>query len=425
MLDIVRHPAARPLDRAGQPALPRDAAERTAAADKPPRCAAAATERRGPDALTPVLARAVGARRGVALLQRHAGKATAEDLLKATRGSSTPAPGFARRLCDGPKLPDVLTTIWQVIENDSAPVREIVLEALYEHMTPRQSLALANPGAPNAERVLRNWASGEGAYAFDLPLAGLHDFMAQLFVLITQHHPSTAINELDLFHGHVVPTESPRDLVVLFHAKELPQEMVSSHQQVMWKDAGVLNPRTPTFSRTEVAMRERNFLWALSTNSLWLLTDPGRTGPGADARFATLIAPEGQMSELGAQQKVFGTVTESSFGQDLMNVNYFPGQLSGQGTGTAAEQQLFFTPVGAWGVMMALHKMFPVATREEVEATYADAGESLAKCRRILATFVELVDLGFDRRRARAASVSADGDLDQAAELAVAVATTV
>lgn len=374
----------------------------------------------GPDGLASVLARAVDARaRGVALLQRHAGKATAQDLLKATRGDSSPAPGYARRLCDGPKLPDVLSTIWQVIDNDSAPVREIVLEALYEHMTPRHSLAFTGPVAANAERVLRNWASGEGGYAFDVPLPGLHDFMARLFVLITQHHPGTAINELDLFHGHVVPTESPRDLVVLFHAKELPEEMVSSSQRGMWTSAGVLRPGTPTFKRTEAAMRERNFLWALSTNSLWLLTDPGRTGPGADPSFATLIAPEGRMSELGAQQKVFGTVTESSFGQDLMNVNYFPGQLSGQGSGTAAEQQLFFTPVGSWGVTMALHRTFPTATREEVAATYADAGDSLAKCKRILATFVQLVGLGFDRGGAREASVRADGDLVTAAELAV------
>lgn len=378
------------------------------------------------DSLARVLARAVG-ERGPAgpLLQRHAGKAAAEDLLNATRTTSTTTPPFARKLCDGPKLPDVLSIIGQAIEADTeTAVRDIVFDALRSKMALRQSLTFAKAvqSPPDAERILRNWASGTGTYAFDIALPGLHDFMAQLFVLIATHHPGTAINELDLFHGHVVPTESPRDLVVLFHAKELPEEMVSAYQRPMWTKAGILDPKTPTFKQSSAVMHERNFLWALSTNSIWLLADPARAGAGADPKFATLIAPEGQMSQLGAQQKQFGTVTESSFGQDLMNVNYFPHQLSDQGAGTAAEAQLFFTPVGGWGVKMALENMFPEATPDEVAATYAETGESLARCKKILAAFSTLVVLGFNREQSRKAAVAADGDLDKAAEMA---ATTV
>ena len=194
--------------------------------------------------------------------------------------------------------------------------------------------------AEEREKYFRNWASGGGDRAFDVQIPGVHEFMANLFVLITTYHPTTHIDELDLFHGHVVPTEDPRDLTILFHAKEYPDDdqYLSEHQTTRAKDKGIIRDTTPKFLPSASVMSERNFLWVLSTNTLWLVGDPGHNGPGANPEFASLTAPHG--SPVTKLTTLTGTVVESNLGKDLMNVNYFPGHLSG-----GAEQQMFFTPV--------------------------------------------------------------------------------
>ena len=310
--------------------------------------------RHGPLATT--LARAVRERRTAIeglntargpLLQRHTGAETAEELLNRTREGD--APTYARRLCDGPELPQGLVELRDTIAQSTGKVIDVVRSELANRLVPRAQLLRPDGLHEKFESNLRDWASGSGGKAFDINIPGINHFMAGLFELIVEHVPDTEINEFDLFHGHVVPTEKPRDLVILFHAKEYPARQAGlfpllSPETIKQATASGVIRNEQSFGDDLKTMTDRNFLWVLSTNTLWALSDPERVGEKKDVDFATLLGVLGiedpELAALEEYQRTVGTVSEGNFGTDLMNVNYFPQHIPG-----GAREALFFTPI--------------------------------------------------------------------------------
>lgn len=332
-------------------ATPRRITARAGATPAAPGLSAPARSPARHDPLATTLARTVRARapahggNGVApgpLLQRHAGAETAEQLLNRTREGE--APDYARRLCDGPELPEGIAALRDTIADSAGSVVDVVRSELASRLVPRAQLL--KPGAlhEDYEPNLRDWASGSGRQAFDIDIPGINHFMAGLFDLIVQHVPGTEINEFDLFHGHVVLTERPRDLVILFHAKEYPAQdeplipLIDQGTVERGLASGVVRG-DPGFRDDVETMTDRNFLWVLSTNTLWLLSDRERAGEKRDPDFATLLKTIG-IEEFENFERIVGTVDESHFGTDLMNVNFFPNHIPG-----GAKEALFFTPI--------------------------------------------------------------------------------
>jgi hypothetical protein len=394
--------------------------------------------------LDATLARAVRERQRIhrPMIQRHVGQPIASALLTAMQ-SGKQIPGYARRLAAGPALPKTLEDIKQAIaDQKTVAVRDIVLAALRPDMALRGAFSFQNPVPDKqaAEKRIRSFGSGEGEYAFDVP-GGLHGFFAQLYDTIAKHQPGTEVSMLDLFHGHVVPSEDHRDLIVLFHAKEWPSELTENQwtgadRTETWKSEGLLQTIPKRFSTAGAEMDVRNFLWTLSMNEIWVLSDPKRKDPSqADAGFLDLIAPGGDKGRLYSEAETVpvGTVTESSFGIDLMNVMYFPQVLSG-----GPDEQLFFTPLGKWGTLMYLESQFPAVDPKQLAELFELTGESREDTKKLapsLATGTtpihavlgykaagvfkrvkQLVDKGISEEKAIVAFAAANHDVKEAAK---------
>jgi hypothetical protein len=329
------------------------------------------------------------------VIRRHRGETSADALLAT---ASSGGGGLARLIANGPGLPQILQTLLTEIGQSRDSVRDIIMNALRPAMKMRQSLdfqsnVTAAPGATKStEKALRDWASSSGDYAFDIDIPGMHEFMAELFVLIAQNHTSptgaklTTLNELDLFHAHVVPSERTRDLAVIFHAKEYPIGEINPYKEATNRDAGLLRGGTPSFPQDDQTMSERNFLWTLRGNKIFVVADPKRTGHSADPQFASMIARGGDVGQLDAAGRQVGTVWESNFGQDLMNLNYFPNHLKAKGGGSGAQGQLFFTPTGQWGAVMMFENKYPHIDPKTIRSVYASTNDSAPKTDAILQT---------------------------------------
>lgn len=304
------------------------------------------------------------------------GQTTATALLTQLTGAKLP--GYAKLVCAMPALPPALTKVAETIKKESGrPVSDILMAAVRPDMAFRGAFAFRNPAAPQGnrtqEQVLRNMAVGTGDYAFDLPTLQLNQFVAGLFKEIAAKHPATKINERDLFHGHVIPNEAARDIVIVFHAKEYPVEEFGTGKQNMYRGLNLLTSGVADFATSGPVMDERNFVWTLSTNKVFLLTDPGRVKT-PDPEFAKLMLDKhgGAPSSLTAKQA--GTVQECNFGTELFVANYFPTHLQG-----GDDQQAFFTPVGQWGVLAKLEADFPHIPATEIAKIYASTDDSLNK----------------------------------------------
>lgn len=307
----------------------------------------------------------------------------ADDLIGALKAGEPPP--YAKLLADGPKIPDALVALGEDLrkyEGEPENIHEVVLEKWRPHLELRKdedfrfNRDVKQQGGTNTPaQGLRKWASGEGGYAMNVNLPGVHEFMAELFEVIKASHRGTQTNELDLFHGHVVPNAASKDLAIIFHAKEYPREELEpgGFKEEVFAKAGIVRPGRGRFGVGDPAMTERNFLWLLSENKIWVLSDPNRTGPAPDPKFAQLLQGSDERS------KQFGTVAESKFGTDIFNVNYFPEHLEGP-----KGKQVFFAPVGQWAVLFELGMRFPHVRPEQIKEIYDRTGSSRAKTEEIL-----------------------------------------
>jgi hypothetical protein len=239
--------------------------------------------------------------------------------------------------------------------------------------------AVPQSKAAKQQTTFRNMANGSGEYAFDLPKLNLCTFMADVYRAITTHFPQIQFNERDLFHGHMVPNEASRDVVIIFHAKEIPSDMLL-FQTNMWSDVNLLSNITD-FNLDSPMMDQRNFIWILSTNTIYLLTDPNRKRPGSEnADFAKLILPCNQ-NKLENKDRKAGTVQEIYFGTEVMSVNYFPNHVTG-----GDNDHIFFTPHsgGGWGPLLHLESLYPRISPQVIEHHYNATGTSLEQTKLIL-----------------------------------------
>jgi hypothetical protein len=304
---------------------------------------------------------------------RPQGEATANQLLGQLQA--------AQAVFAPPPLPAALRKLGEAIDQQSSrPVRDLLMELIRPQIAMRSSFQFKTPvqmsGTQTQEKVLRAMGAGEGEYAFDLPSLSLTEFLAGMFEGIAKHHPVTKLYERDLFHGHVVPNEATRDVVIVFHAKEYPAGQLSTFTEQRYRDAGLLTANG-SFPDTATDMAERNFLWTLRTNRVFLLADPDRTKSTADPAFTNLITPLGKALDQDAKRA--GTVQERHFGQELFAVNYFPSHLSGD-----HQSQLYFAPVGQWAVLVWLEKQFPAIAADEIAQTYAANDDSRNATERVL-----------------------------------------
>jgi hypothetical protein len=174
-----------------------------------------------------------------------------------------------------------------------------------------------------------------------------------------------------LFHGHVVPNEAGRDVVIVFQAKEYPTGTVNDFRMDQYTKQGLLTPGMAKFSLGDTVMNQRNFIWTLKTNRVFLLNGAiRRTDPNSDFYKLMIDINNGSIPLTGDDVRA-GTVQEKVFGRELFSVNYFPNQLSG---GDA--EQVFFTPVGSWGALKKLQTMFPMVAADQVEALFKSKDDS-------------------------------------------------
>lgn len=301
------------------------------------------------------------------------GAIAAADLIKQLHAGKLPS--YVVELGDGPDLSQspVLSTLRTALANPQQPVVDLLMAAIRPVLTFRGKLDLRS-SATDAVRVFRGMVSGDGDRVFDLP-GGVAPVMEALFKKIKQEQDKRVTNrqleirfsERDLFHGHVVAHESEPDVVVLFHAKEYPDGEFPDYRRAQLQKLGLYTD-TRTFGNV-ASMSERNYLWSLRTNKLYLLTDPNRTGPKANPDFAALITQAGR----GVSVLTAGTVSESFFGTELFAANYFPNHLN---TGS-----LFFTPKGPWAILKHLEVTYPEIDPVEIKRIYAETGESLETTR--------------------------------------------
>lgn len=212
--------------------------------------------------------------------------------------------------------------------------------------------------------------SGETACLFD-PASRCAPFIAELFAAIVRCAPAVgttiALNATDLYHAHCFATAwqddsgaCVADLGLLFHAKEYPAEFRrtrfgDTHPIGAEEMGGADDPRVGTKTSTEDEdFARRNFVWFLSTNTLWLVdplepsfveelapsstpcTPPLRRGSSASSSSSALTPRSLLMNT------EFATVDVGFFcGEPLWDVNLFvdhseAARLSG-GTGSAAK----------------------------------------------------------------------------------------
>lgn len=301
----------------------------------------------------------------------HPGEISANALLLALASGQPPT--YATAVHTAAPLPSALTTVKQEIAaKTSMSVGDILLGVIRPQIVFRQSFTFqtANTSA-DRQKVFRTMSSGTSEYAFDLPGLGLTKWFADLFGGIVTGHPATMLHEFDLFHGHVVPNEATRDVVIVFHAKEYPSDVIGSFQKNRYAANGLISTGSKSFASGSSLMNQRNFVWTLKTNTVYLL-DGGNRMKDLDSDFGRLMSPEGDTRQLRSQERTMGTVQERQFGQELFTVNYFPTLLGGDHT-----TQVFFNPVGSWGVLVHLEKAYPGVPSEEIAKIFTATGESL------------------------------------------------
>lgn len=302
------------------------------------------------------------------MTQAHSsnGAAVAAQLIQQLQTNQLPP--YARLLADGPALDTspLLTRLQNAMTaSPPQPVNDLLLaEVRPPAAALRAGFDYRQPGK-ETDRTFRGMVSGNGSYPFDLP-DGIAGFMEKLFETIKTAQAGIEFSERDLFHGHIVAHESNRDILVLFHAKEYPDQMLNHYQRKRYTDAGLWTDNR-AFGDAK-SMDERNFLWTLRTNKVFLLTDPARTGAKADPNFAELIRRDNE--PLDSDGKVLGTVYENYFGTELLGVNYFPKHV---------KDPLFFAPRGGWGVVMYFEHNYPTVARRTIEQIYAATGDSLVR----------------------------------------------
>ena len=301
------------------------------------------------------------------MTQAHSSKgaAVADRLIQQLHADQPPP--YARLLADGPALngSPLLIRLRDAIAASQQPVEDLLLAEIRPPAAVLRAALDYRRSGKDTDQTFRGMVSGNGSYPFDLP-DGIAGIMEKLFEMIKATQAGIEFSERDLFHGHIVAHEANRDIVVVFHAKEYPDQLLNPFQRQRYIGAGLWTD-TRTFGGAK-SMDERNFLWTLCTNKLFLLTDPGRTGAKADQDFAALIQRDGE--PLDSDGKVLGTVYENYFGTERLGVNYFPNHLN---------DPLFFAPRGGWGVVMYLEQKYPAVDRSTIERIYADTDESLVK----------------------------------------------
>ncbi|MGH3937958.1 MAG: hypothetical protein ACRDTG_04870 [Pseudonocardiaceae bacterium] len=298
----------------------------------------------------------------------------ANDLLQQLKIGKEPS--YARKLFEAPELPSLLRQLQQSINQGR---NNLVADLTKELIKPKLSLIekFELPvDSPVAQMAFRDMASGAGDYAGNLEDSDFNLFLLKLFNEIIDKHRQTEATVLDLFHGHIVVNESQRDVCIIFHSKEWPIEELppKSEKYKSWVNFG-LAPDTPKeFSLKGKEMDERNFLWTLHSNCMWLLSDSNRRDENSrDSGFALLLpSPGDDVASLTPWQWYAGTVQEQNFGTELLGVNYFPTVL----TRLAPAEKLFLAPVGAWGVLLYLEKKYPVLPAADIEKIYKKNEES-------------------------------------------------
>src|SRR5262249_24975780 len=124
-------------------------------------------------------------------------------------------------------LPPALVALADAIKkNAGTSVFDLFKAVISPAIAYRNGFAMktTNTDAARQQRVFKTMASGNGEIAFDLPSLQLDAYLTDMFTGIVAGHNATVINERDLFHGHIVPSEANRDVAIIFHAKEYPDE---------------------------------------------------------------------------------------------------------------------------------------------------------------------------------------------------------
>lgn len=296
------------------------------------------------------------------------GQATADKLVGDVNAGNVPPYLTLVHTCA--QLPAAFATLAQDIQqNAGTSVADLLYAAVRPHATLRQQFQMTNPAsdAPQQQRRFRDMADGTGEYALDLTTLQIDGFMTGMFTGITAGHPATKFTERDLFHGHILPNEANRDVVIVFHAKEYPDQIVSSFRDGWEQTLNLNTTGRSTFAVSDQVMFERNFIWTLRTNKIFLITGaPGSSSPHND--FKALMYEDGAFPTDPTKAEC-KTVQERNFGRLMLSVNYFPTLLS--------SQPLFFTPLGGWGVLVKLEAEFPHIPKAVIAKTYADEKESL------------------------------------------------
>lgn len=301
------------------------------------------------------------------MTQPHPGQVAADQLVREIN-AGTSAIATPVHTCQA--LPAALVSLADAINKTSGTsVYDLFQAVLKKTMVFRSTFAVKTPANDTArqQRVFRNMASGNGELAFDLTSLQLDAYLTDMFTGIAGNHAATKINERDLFHGHIVPNEANRDVAIIFHAKEYPDEEFGARGN-MYQQLNLASPGLANFNLASPLMPERNFVWTLSTNKIFLITGAPYSGKSA-AQFDLLMTSGGSSpSALSMAAKQAATIQEKNFGVELFTVNYFPSQL--------ASGELFFTPVGQWGILHKFEVDFPKITPQIIAQTYASTQDS-------------------------------------------------
>lgn len=309
----------------------------------------------------------------------NVGETAANTLVAAINAGNLPPNVTLVHTCG--QLPAAFATLAQTIQqNHGTSVFDLLYAAVRPHITLRPSFTMATAVAtkdqPEQQSRFRDMANGSGQYAFDLAGLQIEAFVTSMFTGIVAGHHATAFTERDLFHGHFVPNEANRDVVVVFHAKEYPVDMLNSFQIQRFQRLNLETPNMFVFDADNPAMYERNFIWTLRTNKIYLVTGAPKS-PSPASTFRDLMCLKGVFPTEPIQVKC-GTMWEQNFGDELFSVNYFPTLL--------ASQPLFFCPVGQWGVLVSLEAQFPNIQPAIIAQTYQAQNYSLAETTKVLRT---------------------------------------
>jgi hypothetical protein len=276
------------------------------------------------------------------LVQRDMWKEEGDALLAATRNAAQI--DYATKVVDVDlPLPKLFSSVKQKLDTGQGAA------AKAELLAGRVESTDMLPSDTDARNEIIGRSSGAGTSIMALP-PDVQTFLVALFHLIEKNHSTTKLNELDLYHGHMFMNDVAKELGIIFHAKELAEEMSGAP----FTKANTTVPATP-FSNTEPAFLERNFMWVMSTNALWLLGDKDRTSKFSrisegmsdstipsweryallkkknndsglsdeeETELYSLFETYGDHKVIG-QQMAAGTVKAQALGEELLDVNYF------------------------------------------------------------------------------------------------------